>query len=615
MPLDPIRFLIVDDVAENVMALEALLHRDGLEIHHAFSASQALELMLVHDYALAFLDVQMPETDGYELAELMRGAERTRRVPIIFVTAAERDDTRRFRGYEAGAVDYIFKPIDPMVLRSKAEVFFRIGWQARDLARQRDEMQAIARHRDLANARLKAHADNSPLAFVEIDWFMNIRAWTAGAERLFGRSASEMMGRKADSAPWLGPEALAMVRGWMQPADGVPPRYIAEVGGVCARGLDIHCELYGSVLRDPETGLQSLALQILDVGGRHKAEQERLLLIGELHHRIKNTLANVQAIARQTLRQCASLESFEQSFGGRLQALARAHAMLSDATWSSTLLEQLIHGQFQAGALDPDRVQLRGPRVELSPENTLRMALSLHELGTNAGKYGALSAAGGEVLINWRLHDNGLELQWQELGGPPVVPPTRPGFGSTLIRSAAGGDPEAIKVEWRPEGVVWTIRLSDGVNGVGEAAPLPDAASPSPPASPLEFDGCRILVVEDEPLIAFDLASELEDAGAVIVAIAGTVDEALEIVNTASMDLAVLDGNLGGKPVDPVAAALSARNIPFCFVSGYGRSHLPQAFAEAPVVEKPFRPDVLFPVLRALRGNLPGQDRKLAAMG
>ncbi|MCZ2500842.1 response regulator, partial [Xylophilus sp. Kf1] len=91
-------------------------------------------------------------TDGYELAELMLSTERTRGVPIIFVTAAEMDEARRFRGYEAGAVDYIFKPIDPVVLKSKAEVFFRIGRQAKDLQRQRDEMQDIALHRDRAMA-------------------------------------------------------------------------------------------------------------------------------------------------------------------------------------------------------------------------------------------------------------------------------------------------------------------------------------------------------------------------------------------------------------------------------------------------------------------------------
>jgi len=131
---DTIKFLIVDDVAENLVALEALLRRDGLEVLKARSGAEALELLLVHDVALAFLDVQMPGMDGFELAELMRGMERTRHVPIIFVTAGALDPQRAFKGYEAGAVDFLFKPVDPHILRSKADVFFQLQRQKIELA-------------------------------------------------------------------------------------------------------------------------------------------------------------------------------------------------------------------------------------------------------------------------------------------------------------------------------------------------------------------------------------------------------------------------------------------------------------------------------------------------
>lgn len=131
---DPIKFLLVDDVPENLVALEALLRREGLEILTASSGGDALEILLVHEVALAFLDVQMPEMNGFELAELMRGTERTKHVPIIFVTAGARDPQRVFKGYETGAVDFLFKPIDPHVLKSKADVFFELYRQRRDLA-------------------------------------------------------------------------------------------------------------------------------------------------------------------------------------------------------------------------------------------------------------------------------------------------------------------------------------------------------------------------------------------------------------------------------------------------------------------------------------------------
>lgn len=131
---EPIKFLVVDDTEENLVALEALLRREGLEVLTARSGLEALELLLAHDVALALLDVQMPGMDGFELAEIMRGTERTKHVPIIFVTAGTRDPARVFKGYESGAVDFLFKPVDPNVLRSKADVFFELHRQRQALA-------------------------------------------------------------------------------------------------------------------------------------------------------------------------------------------------------------------------------------------------------------------------------------------------------------------------------------------------------------------------------------------------------------------------------------------------------------------------------------------------
>ncbi|AKM09439.1 hybrid sensor histidine kinase/response regulator [Croceicoccus naphthovorans] len=142
-PEAPINFLLVDDLPENLLALEALLRRDGVQFHTAQSGEEALELMLEHDYALALLDVQMPGMDGFELAEIMRANERSRHIPIIFVTAGTGDISRRFRGYEAGAVDFIQKPIEADILRSKAEVFLGLYAQRRQIAAQRDELAIL----------------------------------------------------------------------------------------------------------------------------------------------------------------------------------------------------------------------------------------------------------------------------------------------------------------------------------------------------------------------------------------------------------------------------------------------------------------------------------------
>lgn len=168
--MDPVSFLLVDDLEENLLSLEALLRRDGVAILKARSGDEALELLLKHDVALALIDVQMPGLSGFELAELMRGNERTRRIPIIFVTAGSADRQRRFRGYEAGAVDFIYKPIEPDILRSKADVFFELYRQRQQIAEQRDALRAYAEALKAADRRKDeflatlAHELRNPLA-------------------------------------------------------------------------------------------------------------------------------------------------------------------------------------------------------------------------------------------------------------------------------------------------------------------------------------------------------------------------------------------------------------------------------------------------------------------
>ena len=160
-----VKCLLVDDLEENLLALSALLRREDVEILEARSGAAALELLLVHDVALAFLDVQMPDMDGFELAELMRGSDRTRHVPIIFVTAGVRDQYRLFKGYDTGAVDFLYKPIDPHILKSKADVFFQLYRQKQQLARQLEELSETLRLNELFTAVL-GHDLRNPLSAI-----------------------------------------------------------------------------------------------------------------------------------------------------------------------------------------------------------------------------------------------------------------------------------------------------------------------------------------------------------------------------------------------------------------------------------------------------------------
>lgn len=193
-----IKCLIVDDVEENLVALEALLQRDGLEILKAHSGPQALELLLHHgDVALALLDVQMPEMNGFELAELIRGSERTRHIPLIFMTAGSREQNWQFRGYESGAVDFLYKPIDPHMLCNKAKVFFELHERKRALAQQLQERTEALRVNEMFMAVL-SHDLRTPLQSITAAATVLKRQPDADkvatmAERMLG--SSQRMGR------------------------------------------------------------------------------------------------------------------------------------------------------------------------------------------------------------------------------------------------------------------------------------------------------------------------------------------------------------------------------------------------------------------------------------
>jgi two-component system, sensor histidine kinase and response regulator len=163
--LPPIKCLLVDDLAENLLALSALLTRSDVEVLTASSGPEALELLLVHDVALAFLDVQMPDMDGFELAELLRGSERTRHIPLIFVTAGAREAHRQFKGYETGAVDFIYKPIEPNILKNKADVFFQLYRQRQLLALELNDRTETLRLNEMFTALL-AHDLRNPLSAI-----------------------------------------------------------------------------------------------------------------------------------------------------------------------------------------------------------------------------------------------------------------------------------------------------------------------------------------------------------------------------------------------------------------------------------------------------------------
>ncbi|MBW8814260.1 MAG: sensor histidine kinase [Caulobacterales bacterium] len=207
-------------------------------------------------------------------------------------------------------------------------------------------------------------------------------------------------------------------------------------------------------------GLIVWLLELVNQAFRAEAEsrrQEKQLIL-ELQHRVKNTLAIVQAIARQTLHGHADRSLFETVFTDRLVALGRAHNVLSDASWREVTMPSLVQRALEPFA-DPTtgRLVLDGGPVALGPDLIVDLALCLHELGANATKHGALSGQAGRVDIRWRsVADGRVELVWKETGGPPVTPPTRHGFGSRLLSQGLSrkAHPQ-VQTDYRPEGLIW----------------------------------------------------------------------------------------------------------------------------------------------------------------
>jgi two-component sensor histidine kinase len=205
---------------------------------------------------------------------------------------------------------------------------------------------------------------------------------------------------------------------------------------------------------------------VQDISERKRHEQHLRLLINELNHRVKNTLATVQSMASLTFRNSTDVNEARSRFEARLIALAGAHDALTREKWEGASLIHIVE-QGIAPYRSPERFSIEGPEIIVSPKYALALAMALHELCTNAVKYGALSNADGRVSITWFAMDGKegreLHMRWQERDGPPVISPTRRGFGSRLIEQGLARDLAGeVEIEYAVTGLVCAIKASLG---------------------------------------------------------------------------------------------------------------------------------------------------------
>ena len=330
---------------------------------------------------------------------------------------------------------------------------------------------------------------------------------------------------------------------------------------------------------------------------RKRAADRDQLLMAELDHRVKNTIANIQALVRQTSRSAESVTGFVTGLEGRIRSMAKAHSLLSQSRWESVSLKRLIHEELDAYKNDGTRLNISGDDLQLTPKSALSLSLAIHELATNAVKYGALSRAGGSVDVVWQTSDSGLHLSWAEAGGPPVTSPNRFGFGTTLIEKALGMETGGTsKIDYHSDGVICKIYLPvSSISKTAIAAPVQTVDLPKIHEVPVPHtEDFRILIVEDSFLVVMSIEGFFNELGWTIVGPASRKDAALTLARSGTFDAAVLDVNLNGEMSWEIAAVLRERGIPFVFSTGYdGSNILPDFLAGSIVLDKPFHEEEL----------------------
>lgn len=321
-----------------------------------------------------------------------------------------------------------------------------------------------------------------------------ITGWAAGSEAITGWSKQDVLGRhirelftEADRAARMPEEEIEMALGVGRAEDS---RWHPKADGSLfwANGVTLHVPEHGSLLKI-----------FRDETVSKRADEQRVLLLNELNHRVKNTLATVQSVAEQVLRSADVDKVVRADLTARLVALSRAHNVLVQENWAGADLKALICEVLDPYDSEPSPIELTGPAIRLHPSQAVAVSLACHELVTNAAKYGALSGSGGQVRIAWNLAHNGagerfMSLLWQETGGPPVTAPVRTGFGTKLIRQTfAGEDGGRAEITYPREGVQCVMVLplrdepADQGLGAGDASGEPGPGTEPIPESRAEL--------------------------------------------------------------------------------------------------------------------------------
>lgn len=356
-----------------------------------------------------------------------------------------------------------------------------------------------------------------------------------------------------------------------------------------------HCEPWTAVELELAGVLRLRLLDALlarreqrELEGTRRAAAQQSLLVRELNHRVRNMLGLIKGLVQQTAHGAATVEDLTQRLHERVHAMSRAYTQIERAHWQPTPLEHLVRDETRAFA-EPGQVRCGGDPVQLDPSAYLSFALVIHELATNARKYGALSVPRGRLTVRWRVERGGvLQMDWLESGGPPVVAPTHRGFGTRVITQALSHHLHGqVALDFRRSGL--RVHLVAGRGFVaGAPARRAGTSRAAPPARGLMPQ--RVLVVEDDLVIAMLAETLLQRLGCPHVVVAGTAPDALRALEDGRhFDAAVLDVNLGDHTSEPVAERLAALGVPAVLATGYSEpEQLPPPLRRLRRIFKPY---------------------------
>ncbi len=597
---DKVNILLVDDQPGKLLSYEAVLKDLDENLVKANSAREALEHMLKIEVAVILLDVAMPELDGFQLAEMIRDHPRFQKTAIIFISAIQVDEVDRLRGYEIGAVDYVPVPVVPEVLRAKVRVFLELYRKTQELERLNAELERRVSDRtaelEASNQRLRQSEERRTLALAaghmgswEIDLQSQRVFWDDAKCRIFGIEDGSSYRSMDEIRPLIHPDDWQVYQESHRTSVNEGQSGQTEFRIIRPNGEVRWCVSASAASQHTDGQPVMISGVTVDITERKETEQRQSLLAREVDHRARNALAVVQSILRLT--RADSIEGLVSALDGRIQALARAHTLLSNTRWQGADLVRLVTEEMDPYRnLDSERVIMSGPSLLLRPSMAQAFALVLHELATNAAKYGALSSASGRVLVNWDLTPDSLTLRWCETGGPATVAPSKNGFGTRVVTASIERELQGkATFNWRAEGLecILAVPRADVTERIQVARPGNGASTLTAPAVSTPNEQKRVLLVEDETLVAMMMREMLIDLGYAVVGPMNDKDSALTAAKQSAIDCAILDLNLDGYASYPIADELAARAIPFLFLTGYDKEAVDRRYASIPLLQKP----------------------------